>query len=423
MEVILWTLLLTPFFYFNYKIIKIDITDKRVPNLHLCYLLYFLPVWYLYIHYIWILESISLVFLVWQVLITFMLSFLLFYFKIWGAWESKYFFILSLYLPHISFLVLFTNIFFVFVMWLLMNYMFQIMQLWVKKEKQSLFKNRIDEIIQDLKKFFQKLTIFKVISYIITFLWFFIVFRLIRIFLLEQVNFREILISIQKDIFLKISLIISIIVVWWIGIKILPLLKNILPNPITRVIIFCITVFVFILFIKFDTLWTLEGIKKILIFYIAIYILAKILFFIYKEVYKMQEYYFLHSNNIKFWTILDSKYITQYKIKYLDVDYIKSKWIKIPKELIKKIKSSYFLKDISKKNYTIATSEDVNKLCSELKVIEEIVSLYKTNKSDIEETHKLKAVKSLHFSSNIFLWFLLSLAYFSITKILFIYFL
>ena len=85
--------------YLNYKIVLSDLKYKKIPNKFLGYLLLLIPFYYIYIFFTF--PDINYLLFLWQIILTFIISFILFYFNIWAAWDAKYLLVLSLFIPYI----------------------------------------------------------------------------------------------------------------------------------------------------------------------------------------------------------------------------------------------------------------------------------------------------------------------------------
>ena len=98
MQYILYILSI-PFLYINYKIVVSDLKNKIIPNKYLGYLLLLIPFYYIYIFFSF--SEINYLLFIWQIILTFIISFILYYFWIWAAWDAKYLLVLSLFIPYI----------------------------------------------------------------------------------------------------------------------------------------------------------------------------------------------------------------------------------------------------------------------------------------------------------------------------------
>ena len=92
-------ILAIPFLYFNYKIIISDLKYKKIPNKYLVHLLLLIPFYYIYIFFSF--PELNYILFLWQIIITFLVSFILYYFWIWAAWDAKYLLVLALFIPYI----------------------------------------------------------------------------------------------------------------------------------------------------------------------------------------------------------------------------------------------------------------------------------------------------------------------------------
>lgn len=98
------------FLLINCGIIYSDFRYKKIPNKALIALCILLPFWIFFLywnHAVWSFQNIIL--LSFYSVLNFIIVFLLYHFKIWWAGDSKYIYILSLYLPSYSLIILFWN--------------------------------------------------------------------------------------------------------------------------------------------------------------------------------------------------------------------------------------------------------------------------------------------------------------------------
>lgn len=110
MEIFIWAMIVSIFWYFNLQILLSDFTEKKIPNKHITGLILLLPLWYVYnIFYIEYVD-VWLWTLIWKILVSMFISFWLYYYRVWGAWDSKYFFVLTLFLAKIDHLIFLWNI-------------------------------------------------------------------------------------------------------------------------------------------------------------------------------------------------------------------------------------------------------------------------------------------------------------------------
>jgi len=413
MEIILGILILLFFLSINFCIIRSDYTINKISNTLLVYLLFFLPVWYLYALYFQYINHFWLSNFFLHIIYTFLISFFLFYFSILWASISKYLFILSLYIFPVTIFTYLWNIFLSFLFIILIHFIYTLISLWWYKQ-QSPLSLRAREVIIWFKERWSELKYHTIIFYIIGFLWFFICMRVIRFYVLQYVDVVRIITRFQEDLIFRVLIIGSIFVIVAFIFRILPKIRKIFRIKSIKYCLYIVTIIILISLIIIDPQETLFLIKQIFLYYLCIYIIIKLLMKSYKEVFKLQEYYFIDARTIKVWTLLDTEFLKEYKLKYFNISYIQSKWITIPKTLIKRMKHAHFMKELTGKYYEIKARANLKSLKKELKIIEDVVRLYKKKDSDIEESYKIKVVKTLCFSPYIFIWCIISLLWFSI---------
>jgi Flp pilus assembly protein protease CpaA len=109
MEIFILGSLLSIFCFLNLGIIWSDFRKKIIPNKFLLGLIIILPVWYIFGYYSWYIWEFSVSWFILKVMLSLTACFLLYYFSLWWAGDSKYIFILSLYIPESSIIILFWN--------------------------------------------------------------------------------------------------------------------------------------------------------------------------------------------------------------------------------------------------------------------------------------------------------------------------
>ncbi len=97
MEIFFGVIIAGIFLYINFLIIKKDIQEKIIPNKYLGYLLFLLPLWYIYWWFYGYFEEVNLISFILQIGIACIIWFLLFHFWKWWAGDAKYICVLYLY--------------------------------------------------------------------------------------------------------------------------------------------------------------------------------------------------------------------------------------------------------------------------------------------------------------------------------------
>lgn len=323
MESLLWLILLPPFLYINYKIIKTDIKEKKIPNIYLKHLLILLPIWYLYITCFNIFWDIELFSFIIQIFLTLFVSFCIFHFWLWWAWDAKYLLVLSLYIPHIWIIPYIGNIAYITLLFLLLYFIwFWIWpNLWNKNKRQSIYSNlwkvkKEKLIIENRhKSYFQ---IIKEVSKLLNiFFLIFISLRLIRIHILDYI-YTKYGITFVDIIFHPYGI---YMLLWFFGIIILISLwirylisfcKDLTANTNPVIFLFLINI-VWIMYFSYEYIRNpdsfINNIVLIFSLYIFIYLFFKLLLFAYKLVFIMQEESLLHINQLKEWMIIDKNFL------------------------------------------------------------------------------------------------------------------
>ena len=179
------------FLIINIFIIISDFRTKKIPNKFLLYLLAILPLYYGYLWYTWILSLENLWIFLLQIFITFGISFCLYYYSIWSAWDAKYLLVLSLFIAHVWIIPLAWNIwlitlfcliwyfiYFFFIKWLFHRFHYPTLYTSIKKDLSHKF------LYFKRDKQHSKL---EIIKWFLNFLVLFTLFRLLRIYLLVPI--------------------------------------------------------------------------------------------------------------------------------------------------------------------------------------------------------------------------------------------
>lgn len=290
------------FCFINYKIIISDQKTKKIPNKFLIHLLILLPFWYIFL-YFFPFSEINIFWFFIQIFVSFLVSFLLFNFGIWRAWDAKYLLVLSLFIPYIWIVSFIWNLWLFTLLYLFLYF------LWFFFGKSIFYKwyakNLILSIKMDLQekwKFYKTNKWWKsfwiILKWLVVFLIIFVSIRLFRIYIFLEI-FQNIWQNWQiLEIFQKYHFYIIFAGIWftiWLfyfGKKFINFLKKILSEKlkinlkIIGNIFLGILFFVLIWFITFEYTKKPEEITHYLIriftIYIAFYIFAKIIFYSYK---------------------------------------------------------------------------------------------------------------------------------------------
>lgn len=302
MQIFLLSVFILIFGFINYKIILSDQKIKKIPNKNLLQLLFLLPFWYIFLYFfpIWSFEISGFIL---QFFLSLLISFLLFNFGIWRAWDAKYLLVLSLFIPHIWIIPFIWNLglftlFYLFFYFLWFFFGRSLIQKWY-------FSNLMKNIKIDLEekwKFYKKSqswnTFSIIFKWIFVFLIIFVSLRLARIYIFLEFfqNFstnENILQIVQKyHFYLIFAGIWATFVIYYFGKKFINFLKiffaeklKIDINIIWKIFL-GIVFFTLILFISYEFKKNPKEISnyliKIFTIYILIYIFVKIIFYSYK---------------------------------------------------------------------------------------------------------------------------------------------
>lgn len=420
MTIILY-LLSIPFFYFNYKIIISDIKEKKIPNRYLLYLLILIP--FFYINLFFLNENINFLYFFIQILLTFIVSFILYYFWIRSAWDSKYLLVLSLFIPNIWVIPLIWNLSLLTLSYLFIYflYFYFFKCLFIKNYAKGLYrdiKNDLNEkwITYRNNKWWK--STFIIIKWISLFLLFFVSMRLIRYFLINSAingdNSRN---EFIKEIIEKYNfyLVILIIIFLFWSIYLFRLLLNKfrlfiventnLKDSIIWKILIIIAFFILIAFIIFEYINNPFEIKKILylIFtlYIFLWIAFKILFYSYKITFWISELDMIDIWELKVWDLIDKVYLLKlfWQQKCLWFEYNNDE--PINKKFLYIEPDKYFMrinKVIDQEEYEM------------LKKVYKTVNDYhiENNTPWFQKINKIKVLKTFSFWPYIFFWFIVT---------------
>jgi len=310
---------LIPFFILlNYKIVISDLKNKIIPNKYLLYLLYLIPFYYIYIFFSF--HDINYILFLWQIILTFLISFILFYFNIWAAWDAKYLLVLSLFIPYIWIVPFIWNIALITIFYLLLYFIY--FYLWKivfnKKYRKSLCWN----IKKDLNKTFEIYknnkwwNIYKIIAkFLLIFFIIFVSIRLSRIYLfnnlLENWNNISYLSQIIEKYNIYLIFLLIAIFIWWLYLLKLSInkFKKYISDKLNINLELIWNVLIWILFILLSSFIIYELINnynkisnllfRIFTLYLAIYIFIKILIYSYKITFWISQRYSIDINKLK----------------------------------------------------------------------------------------------------------------------------
>jgi len=343
----LFYIVLIPFLYLNYKIIISDIKYKIIPNKYLWYLLLLIPFWYLYIFLvpvpwieIWLTGTGTLIF-IWQIFLTFIISFILYSFWIWSAWDAKYLLVLSLFIPYIWIIPFIWNIALLTISYLLLYF------IWFYFGKCIFYKWYAKNLFRDIKidlgdkwlnyknnksphltspKGRGITSFFIILKWLVIFLIIFVSIRLARIYLFNELftwetSQIELLSWIIKTYSFYLIFWLIILFIWWLYIFRLFInkLKNIISWKLWVNITIIWNIFIIILFLwliyfiyiqyLINSNEIIKSLFRIFSLYLGIYTFAKIMIYSYKITFWIAECEYIDIKELKEWDIVDKEYL------------------------------------------------------------------------------------------------------------------
>ncbi len=420
MQYILY-LMAIAFLYINYKIIISDLKFKIIPNKLLVYLLMIVPVYYVYIFFSF--PEINYIMFVLQIFITLFVSFILYYFGIWAAWDAKYLLVLSLFIPYIGVVAFIWNIALVTIAYLIGYFLWFYFGkcLFQRSFARDLWKNVVNDLREKWKVYKNNKggnNLIVILKWIVVFLIIFVSIRLSRIYLLNWVFENAENFSLLKNIVENywVYLIVASIIIFLIAYYLIVIIINRVKSTISKIFKTkqnnIETIFILILFVGLNgfILWEFfsnkEEITSLLIrvftLYIAIYIIFKILFYSYKITFGIAETNYINIKDLKEGDIVDKEFLvnafgTQYILWHYETESIKHK-----KDAILFPSPKKFFNNISR---TIDKEElEIIKKCYD------IVNLYHKNRKTkwYSNTTKIKILNTFSFSPYIILWFMIT---------------
>lgn len=392
--------LASTFLVINAKIILSDITKKIIPNRLLLILLLIVPIYYVYLLMNWVPVNIPLLFT--QIILTFLVSFWLYYYGLWSAWDAKYLLCLWFFIPNIWILPLVANIWLVTVMYLCIYtiYFFWVKVMFFKDFRNFIYSSIMSDIKANLIKYIPdgknsisiRELIWKSGQFLFIFFTLFITYRLIRILLIEKYFLaentqnsteilRDIVISYNSYIlFWCVVVLVFLIFIfkkiyrWWINLLTILINKF---HPENRKqkrsdTWFFFTILLFLVLMTFilyesqnnEKIHIFEKIHTILTLSLGIFLIIKVLRYIYKIVFELWEQVYIHYNLLKEGEIVDIWFLIQ---NFKHYDFLESwgylEWIKnidnpIWKADIKRIKTTFrVVREYNKKHPNIWFNE------------------------------------------------------------------
>jgi len=404
----------------NILILKSDIQEKKIPNKYLIWILLLFPFFFL-IDFFYFHSFTTLFFF--HIFISLILSFILYYFWVWSAWDAKYLLVLSLFLPENWIIPFIVNIALITLIYLFFYFIYFYTKVIINRNyRKSLWENILkeqkDKIIIFLKhpiswKIEKVSSIIKILKNILYFLIFFISLRLFRMDImngLEKMNFIKENLGSMKSSFIAFLWIGGFFIYYIyrfifrkirsiIGIFLKKKLQMRIAEEKLKIINISIAVFLLIFIIIFDYIKNgnevFHKLELILTFYLWLSLLMKILFYSYKITFQIGEQTFIPIKDLKEWEIIDKTYLISIFWTQACLWYKQEKWILSPDPWIK-------IQEIE----TPINEEN-------LKLIRKIYSLtnnyHKKNKTpNFSQINNIKILKTFAFWPYIFTWFLIT---------------
>ena len=318
------------FLYINYKILYSDVKKQIIPNKQLLYLLILLPFtwWYILLNF-----DINIIYFVIQIIVSFLISFILYSLSIWSAGDAKYLLILACYIPHIWIVPLIWNIALVTIIYLLLYYLwFYLVLLLNPKKFLSLFQNiyidlRDKFLFKHLKKWEKnevvlKKTLYSIVKFTVLFLLIFVIIRITRIAIIGKLYSQDSIKSIIESY--HIYLVLLIIAVIFGSIWIARFLMKFVFNYITQKFKIknmerytwwmIITLFTLLGgYVSYEYMHSGPKILKLLSVILTIYLWISLffrsLFYSYKIVFNLCESYYKKIDDLAVWDIISKEYL------------------------------------------------------------------------------------------------------------------
>lgn len=344
------------FIYINSIIFISDIKEKIIPNKQIINLLSLLPFVYLTWFSFWLYADILfLSSFILQIIAGIILSFTLYCFWIWSAWDAKYLLVLSLFIPHIGIIPFVGNIAIISIVYLVLYFFY--FYIWkccfIKWYARGLysyviinFKDVWSWKLKNNNWKIERYWVLKKISGILFhFLLLFTIIRLARIYIIDGLILnnntewlKEIITNYSSYIFIWIiiafiaSLYLIKVLFLWIKKYIIlwfPKIKSYINITFQWILSIGL-----ILFIINEYQLNPDYISKtlLLIFtlYISLYIICKILWFFYKITFQLWEQNMINIKYLQVWDIVDKEHLV--KIFWINTNlwFKQEKWLLSP---------------------------------------------------------------------------------------------
>ncbi len=315
MNTVIWIIWLLWFCYINYKIVLSDMRYQKIPNKELLYLILISPLAWHTLHLNWAWDAISFMYFTLQFLSVAFFGFWLFHFRVWGAGDTKYILVLSLFIPHISFFWFILNTFLLTILWIALGFwLFWCKKIWSIKSCTNYFSKENYMLLLQGKSISRAM--FQLSTYVLYFLLFFSVIRFVRIYVIEYLWSVDISWSLLRSPIVIGGSIWIILLIWLV----LYVLRHPMYHTITnkyirdgknRLIIrfASIALLSSFLYLEYRVLEDifLQHIQKILTLYLCIYLLIRLLIAMYHSFCLQAESILIPIKKIKKWMVIEKK--------------------------------------------------------------------------------------------------------------------
>lgn len=320
------------FFLLNVLIIVSDYSKKIIPNKYLLCLLWVLPLYYWYIIF-----EISSPISIWtefiQLILSLILSFLLYFHGVWSAWDAKYLLVLSLYLPNAGIIPFIGNLACITILYLFGYYIYFYARFFFRGKRyifafwESISKDKSDSWKAFLERYYtDRSLIWRIFRFVLVFLIFFVSIRLIRGYLISETQnivWVHALI-LQYPTYAALFFGSIFFGIFYLFRKISIKIKSFFSGKFSgsKYIVYAENIFPFILFLfLIGFIWVEYKIhpddikhRLFLIFtlYLALYFLIKILYYSYKVTFQMSELNVIGLSKLSEGDIVDKQYLIQF---------------------------------------------------------------------------------------------------------------
>lgn len=438
-------ILAIPFLFINYKIIRSDLKEKKIPNKYLWYLLLLIPFYYSY-QFFYISDINYLIFF-WQTILALIISFILYSFWVWSAWDAKYLLILALFIPNIWIIPFIWNIALLTLLYLILYFIWFYFWkcLFNRKYAINLYNSVHTDLIWKFNSFikhqdwniYKKTAIYKLLKWFVLFLIIFVSFRLTRLYIIDHILFTEwqqsewslwkyfIELIIEYNVYYILIVIIWVFCLVFFSYKSILIIKKYVFKKITNSwknninpIVFDIILisilwlslifYIVIEFVKSPSEIS-HNLKLIFTFYLILYIMIKILIYSYHITFQLWEQDFIEIEKLKAWNILDKTYL-------INLFWEQSSLWYCPDNIDEKLKKERSDKLLypNPKNYFLNLKNPIdNEGKNKILEIYNIVNDYHNKKSTswFQKINSIKILKTFSFWWYIFIWFIITFLY------------